>query len=130
MVGFSLLARLNRIVTTAKHINSEIPFSGVNVILFGNYLQYSPVLNRPLYHSCTLTQQITEHQIDILYAQKLVSQINCVVELNQQMRTEDNRYLELLNRLRHGQSTIEDYQLLCTRVIGNRELQASLQQKA
>ena len=29
MVGLSLLARLNRIVTTAKHINSEIPFSGV-----------------------------------------------------------------------------------------------------
>ena len=57
---------------------------------------------------------MTERQIDILCAQKLVSQINFVVGLNQQVRTEDNRYLELLNRLRHGQSTIEDYQLLCT----------------
>ena len=51
MVGLSLLARLNRIVTTAKHINPEIPFDGVNVIFFGDYLQYSPVLNRRLYHS-------------------------------------------------------------------------------
>ncbi|CAF5169611.1 unnamed protein product, partial [Rotaria magnacalcarata] len=112
MVGLSLLARLNRIVKTAKHINSDIPFGGVNVIFFGDYLQYSPVLDRPLYHSCTSSEQITERQIDMQCAQKLISQMNCVVELSQQMRTEDLRYLELLNRLRGGQSTIEDYQLL------------------
>ena len=129
MVGLSLLARLNRIVKTAKHINSEVPFGGVNAIFFGDYLQYSPVLDRPLYHSCTSSEQITERQIDMQCAQKLISQINCVVELSQQMRTEDVRYLELLNRLRNGQSTIEDYQLLCTRIIGNPKLQASLQQK-
>ncbi|CAF4567013.1 unnamed protein product [Rotaria sp. Silwood2] len=62
-------------------------------------------------------------------AQKLISQMNCVVELSQQMRTEDMRYLELLNRLKSGQSTIEDYQLLSTRIIGNPKLQASLKQK-
>ena len=126
MVGFSLLARLNRIVATAKHINSEVPFGGVNVSFFGDYLHYSPVLDRPLNHSYTLTKQITERQIDILCAQKLVSQINCVVELSQQMRTEDKRHLELPSRLRYGQSTVEGYQLLCTRIIGKRELQASL----
>ena len=129
MIGLSLLARLNLIVATTKHINSEVLFGGVNVSFFGDYLQYSPVLDRPLYHSCTLTKQITERQIDILSAQKLVSQTNCVVELSQQMRTEDKRHLELPSRLRYGQLTIEDYQLLCTRIIGNRELQASLQQK-
>lgn len=129
MVGLSLLARLNRIVTTAKHVNSEIPFGGLNVVFFGDYLQYSPVLDRPLYANCTSAQQFTERQIDMQCAQKLMSQINCVVELSQQMRTEDTRYLELLNRLRKGQSTIEDYQLLCTRIIGNTNLQESLQQK-
>ncbi|CAM2729772.1 unnamed protein product, partial [Rotaria socialis] len=35
MVGLSLLARLNRIVKTAKHINSETPSGGVNVIFWG-----------------------------------------------------------------------------------------------
>ncbi|CAF1452518.1 unnamed protein product [Rotaria magnacalcarata] len=110
MVGLSLLARLNRIVKTAKHINSDIPFGGVNVIFFGDYLQYSPVLDRPLYHSCTSSEQITERQIDMQCAQKLISQMNCVVELS-------------------GQSTIEDYQLLCTRIVGNPKLQASLRQK-
>lgn len=129
MVGLSLLARLNRVVKTAKHLNSEVAFGGVNVIFFGDYLQYSPVLDRPLYQSCTLPQQLTERQIDMLCAQRIMSQINCVVELNQQMRTEDIRYLELLNRLRNGQSTLEDYQLLCTRIIGTPQLQTSLRHK-
>ena len=38
MVGLSLLARLNRVVATAKHINSEVPFGGVNVSFFGRLL--------------------------------------------------------------------------------------------
>ncbi|CAF4683910.1 unnamed protein product, partial [Rotaria socialis] len=128
MVGLSLLARLNRIEKTAKHTNSDIPFGGVNVIFFGDYLQYSPVLDRPLYHSCTSSEQIAERQIDMQCAQKLISQMNCVVELSQQMRTEDFRYLELLNKMRNGQSTIEDYQLLSTRIVRNPKLPASLRQ--
>ena len=129
MVGFSLLARLNRIVTTAKHISSDIPFGGLNVIFFGDYLQYSPVLDRPLYYSSTTKEQFTERLIDIQCAQKLMSQLNCVVELSQQMRTEDKRYLELLNKLIYGQSTTEDYKLLCTRIVGNTNREESLQQK-
>ncbi|CAF3834255.1 unnamed protein product [Rotaria sp. Silwood1] len=35
-----------------------------------------------------------------------------------QMRTEDLRYLQLLERLRHGQCTYDDYELLLTRVVG------------
>ncbi|CAF1979209.1 unnamed protein product [Rotaria magnacalcarata] len=115
MVGLSLLARLNTIVKTAKHINMDAPFGGVNMIFFGDYLQYSPVLDKPLYHTHALAQQYNERQIEMQCAQKIISQINCVVELNQQMRTEDARYLELLTRLRNGKSTIEDYQLLCKR---------------
>lgn len=126
MVWLSLLAHLNRIVKTAKHLNSDAPFSGINVIFFGDYLQYSPVLDRPLYQRCPLPQQVTERQIDLQCAQKLMSQINCVVELKQQMRTDDVRYLQLLNRLRNGQSTIEDYELLCTRVIGHSNISISL----
>jgi ATP-dependent exoDNAse (exonuclease V) alpha subunit len=128
MVGLNLLTRLNRVVKTAKHVNSEAPFGGINVIFFGDYLQYSPVLDKPLYHNCLSVEQYTEHQIDIQCAQKIMSQINCVVKLSQQMRTEDARYLELLNRLRNGRSTIDDYQLLSSRVIGSPNLQISLKQ--
>jgi len=126
MVGLNLLARLNRIVKTAKHFKPEVPFGGVNVIFFGDFLQDSPVLDKPLYTSFKTLPQCTERDIEIQCAQKLMSQINCAVELTQQMRTEDLQYLELLNRLRKGETTNEDYQLLCTRVIGNPSLQVSL----
>ena len=109
MMERSLLAQLNRIVKAAKHQNSEVPLGSINVIFFRDYLQYSPVLDRSLYQSCILSQKLTERQIDMLCTQRVMSQINCVVELNQQMRTKDIRYLELLNRLRNGQSTFEDY---------------------
>ncbi|CAF1554107.1 unnamed protein product, partial [Adineta ricciae] len=41
--------------------------------------------------------------------------MNYVVKLTQQMRTEDSRYLQLLERLRQGQC---NYELLLTRVVG------------
>ena len=128
MVGLNLLARLNRIVKAAKHNNADTAFAGMNVIFFGDYLQYSPVLDKPLYYSGIASQQYTERQIEMHCAQKIVAQINCVVELSQQMRTEDARYLELLNRSRDGKSTIEDYELLCTRIIGTPGLYKSLEQ--
>ena len=126
MVGLNLLARLNRVVKTAKHFKSEVPFGGINIIFFGDFLQYSPVVDKPLYTSCKPLPQCTERDIEIQCAQKIMSQINCAVELTQQMRTEDTQYLALLNRLRKGQTTTEDYQLLCKRVIGNPCLQVSL----
>ena len=127
MVGLSLLARLNLIVQTAKHTNTDAPFAGVNIIFFGDYLQYSPVLDKALYQSSTLPQQCTRRQIELQCAQKLMSQINCVVQLNEQMRTEDKRYLELFDRLRSGDCTVDDYKLLCTRIIGAPNLKVSLQ---
>lgn len=129
MVGLNLLARLNRVVKAAKHFRPEVPFGGVNVVFFGDYLQYSPVLDKPLYANYVPPPHCTERDIEMQCAQKLMSQINCVVELTQQMRTEDKQYLELLTRLRKGQTTSDDYQLLCTRVIGNQSLQLCLQDK-
>ena len=127
MVGLSLLARLNRIVKTAKHTNTDAPFAGVNIVFFGDYLQYSPVLDKALYSSSILPQQCTGRQIELQCAQKLMTQINCVVQLNEQMRTEDKRYLQLLDRLRNGDCTVDDYKLLCTRIIGAPNLKESLQ---
>jgi len=34
------------------------------------------------------------------------------------MQTEDRQYLQLLERLRHGQCDYDDYELLLTRVVG------------
>lgn len=134
MVGLSLLARLSNIVTTAKHADPIVPFGGVNLILFGGYMQYSPVFDRPLYYdysstvdksSTRIKKPPTENEIQQKSARALILQINCVVMLEQQMRTVDQAYQDLLGRLRKGEGTREDWLLLQTRVIG-KGLQISL----
>jgi len=47
-----------------------------------------------------------------------VQYCNGIVKLIQQMRTEDVRYLELLDRLRHGKCNYDNYELLLIRVVG------------
>lgn len=127
MVGLSLLARLNKLVTTAKHCDPMIAMGGINLILFGDYIQYSPVFDKPLYYnfpttmansSNDKTKPPTENEIQQRSARALTLQINCVVILEQQMRTKDLAYQSLLNRVRNGDGTHEDWLLLRTRVIG------------
>jgi hypothetical protein len=134
MVGLSLLARLSKIIATAKHADPIAPMGGVNIILFGDYMQYSPVRDKPLYHEfpTTMNNKIDglkkppcEKDIQQKSARALILQINCVVILEQQMRTKDNSYRDLLNRVRRGEGTYEDWLLLQTRVIGT-GLQISL----
>ncbi|CAF4474821.1 unnamed protein product, partial [Rotaria sp. Silwood2] len=54
MVGLTLLAKLNRIICAAKHTDPQVPFGGVNVIFFGDYLQYRPVYDVPLHTDFSL----------------------------------------------------------------------------
>jgi len=124
MVGLTLLSKLNRIISAAKHVDPQIPFGGVNVIFFGDYLQYRPVYDAPLHTDFSLSSKKkssklpTEKEVQQRVARSLILQINCVVKLTQQMRTEDVRYLQLLERLRHGECNYDDYELLLTRVVG------------
>lgn len=124
MVGLNLLAKLNRIICSAKHVDPQVPFGGVNVIFFGDYLQYRPVYDAPLHTDFSApskrnsTKLPSEKEVQQRVARSLILQINCVVKLTQQMRTEDQRYLELLERLRHGKCNHDDYELLLTRVVG------------
>jgi hypothetical protein len=126
MVGLSLLARLNKLVTTAKHCDPMTAMGGINLILFGDYIQYSPVFDKPLYYNFSTTmvnstnnktKPPTENEIQQKSARALILQINCVVVLEQQMRTKDLAYQALLNRVRSGDGTHEDWLLLRTRVI-------------
>lgn len=123
MVGLSLLARLNKLVATAKHCDPITTMGGINLILFGDYIQYSPVFDKPLYYNFSMTKNNntklpTENEIQQKSARALILQINCVVALEQQMRTKDMAYQTLLNRVRNGEGTHEDWLLLRTRVIG------------
>ncbi|CAF0996432.1 unnamed protein product [Rotaria sordida] len=117
-------AKLNRIISTAKHVDPQVPFGGVNIIFFGNYLQYGPVYDAPLHTDFSLPSKkkssklSTEKEIQQCVVRSLILQINYVVKLTQQMRTKDSRYLQLLECLRHRQCDYDDYELLLTRVVG------------
>ena len=67
----------------------------------------------------------TENNTQQKSARALILQINCVVILEQQMRTIDGTYQDLLGRLRKGEGIYEDWLLLQTRVI-EKGLQISL----
>ncbi|CAF3623605.1 unnamed protein product [Rotaria socialis] len=54
MVGLTLLVKLNRIISAAKHVDPQIPFGGVNVIFLGDYLQYRPVYDAALHTNFSL----------------------------------------------------------------------------
>ena len=122
--GGTELAKLNRIICAAKHTDPQVPFGGVNVIFFGDYLQYRPMYDLPLHTDFTkpsrnkTTKLPNEKEIQQRVARSLILQMNCVIKLTQQMRTEDLRYLQLLERLRCGECNYDDYELLLTRVIG------------
>ena len=90
MVGLSLLARLNKLIATAKHSDPMTSMGGVNVILFGDYIQYSPVFDKPLYYDFSTTvidkarsssKLPTEKVIQQKSARALILHINCVVIL-------------------------------------------------
>ena len=127
MVGLSLLARLNKLVGTARHRDPMIAMGGINIIFFGDYIRYSPVFDKPLYHDFGQTMESnrnnfakpsSENDIQQKSARVIILQINCVVVLEQQMRTKDFACQALLNRVRKGEGTHDDWLLLRTHVIG------------
>ncbi|CAF1691318.1 unnamed protein product, partial [Adineta ricciae] len=52
-----------------------------------------------------------------------------VTKLIQQMRAEDQKYLTLLNHLRLGETTCDDFDHLCTRIISPAQAVESLKEK-
>lgn len=90
MVGLSLLGRLNKLVAMAKHCDLMIAMGGINIILFGDYIQYSPVFDKPLYYDFSVAMSNNtkgniklpnENEIQQKSADALILQINCVVIL-------------------------------------------------
>ena len=131
MVGLKLLARLNEVLTLGKRAPPEVPFGGINVIFLGDYIQYMPVLDKPLYANLEKSSSNlipTETDVQYKVGRSLVLQINTVTKLTKQMRTEDVNYLTLLNHLRLAETTRTDFEYLCQRIIGPEKAVPSLKE--
>ncbi|CAF1295911.1 unnamed protein product [Didymodactylos carnosus] len=105
MVDVYLLGQLDGLLTVAKHCSPSILFGDINVIFFGDFIQYDPVGDQSLYSDIISdkTQKkknIRETRVATCASGRaLWEQINTVVKLEKQMRT------------------IDDHELLTTRVI-------------
>ena len=108
MMKDTLLSDVAEVVASVKRQagegNDHLPFNGMHVILFGDFHQFPPVGNpsAALYsRSPTTTQQATQ-------GRGLYKLFDTVVELQQQIRVQDQTWIEFLNRLRVGECTSED----------------------
>ena len=122
MIGCVHLNRISKCLTTAKHANPDLPFGGMDIIFFGDFIQFPPVRDYPLYfgwndHSVTAPK--SKFEIEKSLGQNLWRQVNHVVLLDEQMRVTDRSYQDLLNRLREGKCTDADFEMLNRRVVGN-----------
>ncbi|CAF1514455.1 unnamed protein product [Didymodactylos carnosus] len=118
MIGCHMLAQFHKITTIAKHTLPTVPFGGINIIFLGDFVQYAPVLDRPLYSnlflpSDTLSNTIAdkpngrrtvpERDIQFKVGRALCLQVNKVVFLMHQMRNKDRDFMDMQTRLRIGE---------------------------
>ncbi|CAF2751820.1 unnamed protein product [Rotaria sp. Silwood2] len=131
MVGLRLLARFHEILTIAKSSDPSVPFGGINLVFFGDFMQYAPVLDKPLItdifmqlessvsnSTSEVQKSLSEYEIQCQVGRALFLQVNVVVKLTMQIRVEDKEYLEALDRLRLGECTMKDYELFRSLIIG------------
>jgi hypothetical protein len=115
-----MLARIHKIMAIAKHTEPTTPFDGINMLFLGDFVQYAPVLDRPLY--CNLlspnenlintinrahfTRPTTsERDIQCRVGRALWLQINRVVFLTEQMRNKDSQFVDMQSRMPIGECT-------------------------
>src|SRR5579859_1191142 len=109
MMDAKLLSTLHTQLVKIKS-NPDLDFGGVNILYAGDFLQLPSVSHQDVYLSDYGDRELREAH---LHWRKL----NAVVILKQQMRqAEDQRYAELLSRLRRRCPTDEDLALLYSRV--------------
>ena len=108
MIELRLLARLNEVLTLGKRAPPEASFGGIHVVLLSDYIQYIPVLDKPLYKNLdrgTSIHSAAEMDVQYRVGLSLVLRINPMIKLTKQMRTEDEKYLTLLDNLRSCETT-------------------------
>lgn len=121
MFSRSFFAHLSRNISIGKTGASDLdkPFGGINVILCGDFHQFPPVAsakNAPLYHF----ELFDNHsRLDDALGREIYEQFNIVVRLTEQVRVTDPVWLSFLRRLRNGEVSAEDVEMLRELVLTN-----------
>ena len=111
MLGETLLGWIDKRCRQATGQQDEV-FGNVSIIVIGDPAQLPPVADRPLYRA--KPSGVIGEQGHLAYLM-----FDKVVKLSQNQRVQGSKpeqvsFKELLERLRNGDSTMEDWQLLLT----------------
>ena len=122
MIGCKKLAKISRKLNEAKHTDASLAYGGIDVLFFGDFIQFPPIGDFALYIGWDEDRFIyakKQTDIDTLLGINLWKQLTHIILLDEQMRVTDAAYLELLNRLRKGECNDSDVEILNRRVVGN-----------
>jgi ATP-dependent DNA helicase PIF1 len=117
MVGCKMFHLIDRRLRQAKCRPHDL-FGGVNVIVVGDMKQLPPVFDTSL----TAARNLRDYSACVLAGMFAFDQIQNVIVLTIIVRQGDvaqERFRDLLNRLRVGESNEDDYNLLMTRIYAN-----------
>ncbi|KAG1901513.1 uncharacterized protein F5891DRAFT_950371, partial [Suillus fuscotomentosus] len=117
MISCDFLTKIHDALVDAK--GNTAPFGGMNIIFAGDFAQLSPVSGKQLYAHLDLRRCATTQGQKSIFGRLLWLSTNTVVLLTKIMRqsgSENERFVDCLTRLCQGKCTLDDYQLLQTRV--------------
>ena len=95
MISVSMLSKINARLQTA--LKNQLPFGGLHVIFFGDFVQYPPVSGTPLF--APLEYNSREDINATVTGRSLWLQLNYAKFLKQQMRQTDEAYGNILTAL-------------------------------
>ena len=122
MVSHEMFAKLSGIISRVKTPNDRTstnkPFSGLNVILVGDFHQFPPVAAKPsapLYCPCNPEKDMDNKMV----GRKLYEQFDVIVRLKTQVRVTDPHWLDVLQHIWHGNCSDEHITTLRELVLTN-----------
>jgi ATP-dependent exoDNAse (exonuclease V) alpha subunit len=116
MIGCKMISRIESRLRQISGRPQE-PFRGYHVILVADTLQLPPVGDTPLWYSLSTNEERTDENIAGLAAYRAFEKvINLTIQVRQAGESQ-SVFRRILDNLRKGESTLEDWQVLNTRMI-------------
>ena len=121
MIGYTQLVNISKTLSKGKCCYPSIPFGDVDMIFFGDFIQFPPVKDSVLYYGwCKrkIRSISNKGRINKELGTHFWKQVNKVVILKNERRVIDQVYLDFLIRLREGKCTDSNVEMLNRRVVG------------
>ena len=116
MLGCKLLLKISEALNDAKQ--NELPFGGINIIFAGDFAQLPPVGDTRLFARIKTHDVQTTQGNQNIFGKLLWLSVKTIVILTEVMRQQgsvNDEFVALLNRLRDGKCTLDDYSILNSR---------------